>query len=137
MKRRDSQRVSPFYHVALYMSSVVDFLVDSHELHQESLHCHQVLEEELDDGCHCWYFQNGTGLSCRSPDSWCRRLNVVNASLKTERSLTRPVFPDFLREIHQFFLYRKYSSCVIRWVKSFCASLSIWIQTSSSRSCSS
>ena len=102
MKRRHSQRVSPFYHVALHMSSVVDFHVNCHELHQDSLHCHQVLEEEHDDWCHCWYFQNGTALSCCSPDSWWRRLNVVNASLKSERSLTGPIFPDLLREIHQF-----------------------------------
>ena len=66
------------------MSSVADFPVNCHELHQESLHCHQ-LEEELDDWCHCWYFQNGMGLSCRSPDSWCRRFNVDNASLLIER----------------------------------------------------
>ena len=53
--RRHSQRVSPFYHVALYMSSVADLLFICHELHQESFHCHQVvLEEELDDGCHCY-----------------------------------------------------------------------------------
>ena len=81
------------------MRSVVDFLVNCHELHQESFHCHQWLEEELDDECHRWYFQNGTGLSCCSPDSWCRRLNVVNASLKSERSLTGPIFPDLLRDI--------------------------------------
>ena len=62
------------------------------ELHQESFHCHQ-LEEELDDECQCWYFQNGSGLSCRSPDSWCTRFSVVNASLKSERSLTSPIFP--------------------------------------------
>ena len=62
-----------------------------HELHQESLHCHQ-LEEDLDDWCHFWYFQNGTGLSCCCPDSWCRRFNLVNASLKSERSLAGPVF---------------------------------------------
>ena len=97
---------------ALHMSSVVDFLVNCHELHQESLNRHQQ-EEELDDECHCWYFQNDT-LSCLSPDSWWRRFNVVNASLKSERSLTGPIFPDLLREIHQFFLYRQYSSCVIR-----------------------
>ena len=29
---------------------------------------------------------------------------MVNASLKSERSFTRSVFPDLLREIHQFFL---------------------------------
>ena len=32
---------------------------------------------------------------------------MVNASLKSERFLTGPVFPDLLREIHQFFQYRK------------------------------
>ena len=105
-------------HNALYTSSVVDSLVNCHELHQELLQCHQ-LEEELDDECHCWYFQHGTGLSCLSPDSWWRRLNVVNASLKSERSLTGPIFPDLSREIHQFFLYRKYSSCVIRQVTGY------------------
>ena len=114
VRRRHSQRVSTFYHVALHMSSIVDFLVHCHEVHLEPLHCHQVLEEELDDGCHCWYFQNGIGLSCRSPDSWWTRLNMVNASLKSERSLTGPIFPDLLREIHHFFLSREYSSCVIR-----------------------
>ena len=60
-----------------------------YELHQESLHCHQ-LGEELDDWCQYRYFQNGTGLSCRSPDSWCRRFNVVNVSLKSERSFNGP-----------------------------------------------
>ena len=83
-----------------------------HELHQESLHCHQ-LEEELDDWCQYWYFQNCTSLSCRSPDSWCRRFNAVNASLKSERSFNGPDLPELLREIHQFFLHRKYSACVI------------------------
>ena len=39
-----------------------------YELHQESLHCHQ-LEEELDDWCQYRYFQNGTGLSRSSPHS--------------------------------------------------------------------
>ena len=66
LSKDGKQRVLPFYHVALHVSSFVDFLVNCHELHQESFHCHQ-LEEELDDECHCWYFQNGTGLSCRSP----------------------------------------------------------------------
>ena len=47
-----------------------------HELHQELLNCHQ-MEEELDDWCHFWYFQNGTGLSCCSPDSWCRRFGTI------------------------------------------------------------
>ena len=91
LSKDGKQRVPPLYHVALYVSSFVDFLFNCHELHQESLHCHQ-LEEELDDWCHRGYFQNGTGLSCCSPDSWCRRFNVVNASLKSERSLTRSVF---------------------------------------------
>ena len=36
-----------FYLVALHVSSFVDFLSNCPELHQESLHCHQ-LEEELD-----------------------------------------------------------------------------------------
>ena len=85
--------------------------LNCYELHQESLHCHQ-LEEEL-DWCHCRYFQNGMGLSCCSPDSWCRRFNVDNASLKSERFLNGPVFPDLLREIHQLCLYRKYSDCVM------------------------
>ena len=63
------------------MSSVADFLVNCHELHQESLHCYQVLEEELDDECHCWYFQNGTGLSCRSPDLCAAEVSVFFLSL--------------------------------------------------------
>ena len=96
-KTAPPQRVSPFYHIALYMSSVADFLVNCHERHQEALHCHQ-LEEELDGWCDFLYFQNGTGLSCCSPDSWCKRFNVVNASLKSERFLTGPVFPELLRE---------------------------------------
>ena len=33
-------------------------------------------------------------LSCSSPDSWWRRFNVVNASLKSERFLIGPTFPD-------------------------------------------
>ena len=57
---------------------------NDYELHQESLHCHQ-LEEELDDWCHCRYFQNGMGLSCCCPDSRCRRFFVDNASSKCER----------------------------------------------------
>ena len=44
-----AQRVSPFYHAALFMISVADFLVNCHELHQESFHCYQdVLDEEMD-----------------------------------------------------------------------------------------
>ena len=70
----------------------------------------------------------------QNEDSWWRRCNLVNASLNSERFLIGPFFPDSLREIHQFFLYRKYSSSVIRKVKSFCTSLSIWMQTSSVRS---
>ena len=50
LSKDGKQRVSPFYHVALHVSSFVDFLSNCHELHQESLHCHQ-LEEELDDWC--------------------------------------------------------------------------------------
>ena len=86
--------------------------LNHYEFHQEPLCCHQ-LEEELDDWCRCWYFQNGIGLSCRSPDSWCRRFNVDNTSLKSERFLNGQVFPDLLREIHQFCLYRKYSDSVM------------------------
>ena len=82
------------------------------EDHQDPLHCHQ-LEEELDDGCRSWYFQKGIGLSGRSPDSWCKRFNVDNASLKSERSLIGPVFPDLLREIQKFCLYRKCSASVM------------------------
>ena len=115
--------------------SCVDFHLNYHELHQESLHCHQ-LEEELDDWCHFWYFQNGTGLSCCSQDYWCRWFEVDNASLKSEWFLKVQIFQTYW-EIHQFFLYRKYSACVIWCVKSFCASSSISIQTSSCRSCSS
>ena len=50
LSKDGKQRVLPFYHVALYVSSFVDFLFNCHELHHESLHCHQ-LEEELDDWC--------------------------------------------------------------------------------------
>ena len=42
---------------ALYMSSVADFLVNCHELDQESFHCHQDVLDEEDDGCHFWYCQ--------------------------------------------------------------------------------
>ena len=84
-----------------------------YELHEESLHFHQ-LEEELDDSCHFWYFLNRTGLSCCSPDSWCKRFNVDNASLKSEQFLNGPLMsPDLLREIDQFCLYRKYSDSVM------------------------
>ena len=38
---------------------------------------------------------------------------MVNASLKSARSLIGPVFPELLREIHHFFLNRKYSACVL------------------------
>ena len=31
------------------------------------------------------YFQYGMGLSCRPPDSRCKRFNVDNAWLKSER----------------------------------------------------
>ena len=42
------QRVSPFYHVALQVSSCVEFHLNSYELHQKSLQCNQLVEE-LDD----------------------------------------------------------------------------------------
>ena len=74
----------------------VDFHLNYYELYQESLHCHQ-LEEELDGWCQYWYLQNGTGLNCRSPDFWSRWCNVDNVSLKSERFLNDPVFPDLLR----------------------------------------
>ena len=112
LSKDGKQRVSPFYHVAFARKLICGLSFNYHDLHQDPLHCHQ-LEEEIDDWCHFWYFQNGTGLSCCSPDSWCRRFTVVNASLKSERSLTGPVFPELLREIHQFSLYRKYSACVL------------------------
>ena len=35
-------------------------------------------------------YRMALALSCRSPDSWCRRFNVDNASLKSERSLNGP-----------------------------------------------
>ena len=89
-----------------------------------------------DDGCRSWYFRQGMGLSCRSPDSCCKRFTVDNASLKSERFLNGPVFPDFLREIHQFCLYRKYSDSFIQREESLSARSSILIQTSSP-SCSS
>ena len=56
-----------------------------------------MLDEE-DDGCHCWYCQKGIGASCSSPDSWCRRCNLVNASLKSEQLFIGPIFPDLLRD---------------------------------------
>ena len=61
------------------------------------------MEEEDDDGCHCWCFQYGMGPSC-PPDSWCER-SVDNAWLKSERFLNGPrVFPNLLRKIRQFCL---------------------------------
>ena len=104
----------------------VDFLVNCHELHKESFHCHQ-LEEELNDGCRSWYFQNGTGLSCRSLDTWCRRISADHASLKSERSLTGPIFPYLLKDPSILFCIENTFS-VIRHVKSFCTSLSIWTE---------
>ena len=98
-----AQRVFPSYHAALYMS----FLVNCHELHQESFHCHQDVLDEEDEGCHCWYCQEGIGASRSSPDSRCRRCNYVNASLKSERSFIGSLRPDVLREIHQFFKVSK------------------------------
>ena len=44
------------------------------------------------------------GLSFRFPDSWCKRSNVDNTWLKSERFLNGPVFPVLLREIHVDFL---------------------------------
>ena len=95
-------------------SDVLDFLLIFHELHQESSHCHQDVLDEEDDGCHFWYYQEGIGASRSSPDSRRRRCNFVKASLKSERSFIGLFLPDVLREIHQFFLYLKYSSCDIR-----------------------
>ena len=57
----------------------------------------------------------------------------VNASLKSDRGFIGAFRPDVLTEIHQFFLYLIYSSDDIRQVKSFCASLSIWMHISSVR----
>ena len=45
-----------------------------------------------------------------------------NASLKSERFFNGPDALELLREIHQFLLYRKYSACVKRWLKSSCSS---------------
>ena len=129
-----AQRVSPFYMVLFHELRCAWLFMNFYELHQESFHCHQDVLDEEDDGCHFWYCQEGIGASRSSPDSWWRRCNFVNASLKLERSFIGPIFPDVLREIHQFFLYLKYSSCDMRYVKSFCASLSIWVHTSSVRS---
>ena len=43
------------------------------------------------------------GSSWSPPASWCKRFNVDDPFLKSERSLTGWVsFPDLLREIHQF-----------------------------------
>ena len=95
-------------------SYVLDFLWIFHELHQESFHCHQDVLDEEDDRCHFWYCQKGFGASRSSPNSLWRRWNFVNASLKSERSFIGSFRPDVLREIHQFFLYLKYSSCVMR-----------------------
>ena len=54
---------------------------------------------------------------------------LVNASLKSERFLTGPIFIDLLREIHQFFLVSK------RLISRH--SIGEIFRTSSSRSCSS
>ena len=70
-----------------------------HELHQESFHCHQDVLDEEDEGCHCWYCQEGIGESRSSPDSRCRRCNFVNASLKSERSFIGSLRPNVLGEI--------------------------------------
>ena len=62
-----------------------------------------------------WYFQQGVGLSCCPPASRCKRFNVDNAWLKSERFLNGPsLFPDLLREIHQFCLLWQYSDSDIR-----------------------
>ena len=61
--------------------------LNSWEDHQDSLHCHQV-EEEVDVGLHYLYFQWSIGPSCCPPVSWCKRVNVDNAWLKSERFLT-------------------------------------------------
>ena len=95
-------------------SEVLDFLLIFHELHQESFHCHQDVLDEEDDGRHFWYCQERIGASRSSPDSQWRRCNFVKASLKSERSFIGLFLPDVLREIRQFFLYLKYSSCGIR-----------------------
>ena len=49
-----------------------------------TVNCHQ-MDEEVDDWCHCRYFQNGMGLSCCPPDSRCKRFHVDNAWLKSKR----------------------------------------------------
>ena len=63
---------------------------------------------KLDDWCKYWYFQNGTSPSCRSRDSWCRRFNVDDASLKSERFLNGPRFPDLLREMSILFVSKMF-----------------------------
>ena len=47
----------------------------------------------------------GMGPSWSPQASWCKRFNADNAWLKSERFLNGWVlFPDLLREIHQFCL---------------------------------
>ena len=123
-----ARRVTQFF-LPLFHKLRGAWLFEINELHQESFHCHQDVLDE-DDGCHSWNCQNRIRASRSSPDSWWRRCNFVNASL----SFIGLLRPDVLREIHQFFLYLNYSSDDMRWVKSFCASLSIRMHTSSVRS---
>ena len=85
---------------------------------------------EEDDGCHCRYCQIGIGESCSSPDSWCRWCNLINASLKSERSLIGPIFQIYWERSTNSFCIE---STHLPFVKTFCASLSIWMQTSSVR----
>ena len=75
-----TQRVAPFYHKSLHASSFIDCLW----ILRKTTRIHS-MEEELDDGCRSWYFQQGMCLSCCPPDSRCKRCNVDNAWLKSER----------------------------------------------------
>ena len=71
------QRVSLFYHIALHASLFVDFLwiiMNSTKIHSIATNW-----RELDDSCHCWYFQNGMDVKYRSPYFWCERSIVDNA----------------------------------------------------------
>ena len=108
-------------------------LDDSTERHQESFHCHQDALDEKDDGCHFWFCQKKIGASLFSPDSRWRRCNFVNASLKSERSFIGSLRPGVEKDPPILFVSKV---LVLGHAigKFFCASLSIWVNTSSVRS---
>ena len=66
-----ARRVSPFYMLLFHelRCAGVFLLMNFHDLHQESIHCHQDVLDEEDDGCHFRYCQEGVGTSRSSPDS--------------------------------------------------------------------